>query len=153
MSMGNWTPGEEKERPGLYNRFISTALSRVKTGASGIVGMPVKADWGPLNELVDIESESDVIKKFGESGEGCTTYLLNRCLLGGKKYKPKKIIAYRIAGASAAEASATIEDSLKLSARAQEETTSSILYPRISLKIQRKMSSCTRAASYSLPIQ
>lgn len=117
MSMGNWTPGEEKKRPGLYNRFISTALSRVKTGASGIVGMPVKADWGPLNELVDIESESEVIKKFGESGKGCTTYLLNRCLLGGKKYKPKKIIAYRIAGASAAEASATIEGSLKLSAK------------------------------------
>lgn len=117
MSMGNWTPGEEKERPGLYNRFISLALSRVKIGASGIVGMPIKADWGPINELVDITSESEVLSTFGESGEGCTTYLLNRCLLGGTKYKPNKIIVYRIASSSADFASATITGTLKLSAR------------------------------------
>ena len=117
MSMGNWTPNEEKVRPGMYNRFISTALSRIKSGASGIVGMPIKADWGPIGELVDITGENDIKSVFGASGNGCTTYLLNRCLLGGTKYKPKKIVAYRMASSSAAKASVTIAGSMTLTAR------------------------------------
>lgn len=117
MSMGNWNPNEEKERPGMYNRFISTALSRIKSGASGIVGMPIKADWGPIGEIVEITGEGDIKAAFGESGTGCTTYLLNRCLLGGKKHKPKKIIAYRMASSKAAKATATITGSLSLSAK------------------------------------
>lgn len=117
MSMGNWTPGEAKERPGIYNRFVATALSRVRAGSAGIVGMPVKADWGPIGEIIDINSESEIAEVFGRSGEGCTTYLLNRCLLGGAKFKPKKVVAYRIAGSSAEFATATIAGTLKLSAK------------------------------------
>lgn len=117
MSMGNWTPNEEKIRPGMYNRFISTAMSRIKSGASGIVGMPIRADWGPIGEIVDITAENEIKTAFGESGDNCTTYLLNRCLLGGTKYKPKKIVAYRMATSSAAKATAIISGSLTLSAK------------------------------------
>ena len=117
MSNGNWNPGEYKERPGLYNRFISTALSRVKSGTRGIVGIPIKADWGPVGELVDITNENEITTTFGASGEGCTTYLLSRCLLAGKKYKPSKIVAYRMATAAAAEAKATVDGSVEFTAR------------------------------------
>jgi hypothetical protein len=116
MAQGNWTPGEEKTRPGLYNRFISTALSRIKSGPRGIVGIPIRADWGPLGEITYVSSESEVNAAFGASGEGCTTYLLNRILLAGKKYKPSKIAVYRMAN-NAAKASVTISGAVKFEAK------------------------------------
>lgn len=114
MSMGVWDPLEERYRPGLYNRFIATAMSRVKTGPRGIVGIPIRADWGPIGEMVEIISEKQIDNTFSTGG---TVYLLKRILLAGKRFKPNKIVAYRMATTTAAAATVTVEDKFTLTAK------------------------------------
>lgn len=114
MSMGAWSPLEERYRPGLYNRFIAMAMSRIKMGPRGIVGIPIRADWGPIGEMVSILSERDIEKNFGTGG---TTYLLKRILLAGKRFKPSKIIAYRMASTTAKAATVTIDGKITFTAK------------------------------------
>ena len=49
MSSGVWELGEAKERAGLYNKFISLANSRISSVKKGVVGIPIKADWGTVD--------------------------------------------------------------------------------------------------------
>ena len=111
MSSGNWSPGEVKERAGLFNRFLSLANSRIKGTKKGIVGIPVKADWGPDGEIVVCNDAADITTTFGEGG---TVYLAVRAAKGGKEYKPYRIIVYRMAAASASQAVATVGETIKL---------------------------------------
>lgn len=114
MSSGTWEPGEVKERAGLYNRFVSLANSRISAAKKGVVGLPIKADWGPCNQLVMCSDDSDIISTFGSGG---TVYLARRAAKGIKQFKPYKIILYRMATAEAEQAVANISGSLKLIAR------------------------------------
>lgn len=111
MSSGNWSPGEVKERAGLFNRFLSLANSRISGTKKGIVGIPVKADWGPDGEIVVCNDAADITTTFGEGG---TVYLALRAAKGGKEYKPYRIIVYRMAAASASQAVATVGETIKL---------------------------------------
>ena len=111
MSSGNWSPGEVKERAGLFNRFLSLANSRINGTKKGIVGIPVKADWGPDGEIVVCNDAADITTTFGEGG---TVYLAVRAAKGGKEYKPYRIIVYRMAAASASQAVATVGETIKL---------------------------------------
>lgn len=114
MSMGAWKPSDIKRRPGLYNRFISSAMARISAGPRGIVGMPIRSDWGPIGEIVEILSEKDIENTFGTGG---TTYLLKRILLAGKRYKPNKIVTYRMASTAAKAASVSIDGKISFTAK------------------------------------
>lgn len=114
MSSGTWNPLEERYRPGLYNRFVTAAQARVQMGPRGIVGIPIKADWGPIGEMVEITSEGEITEYFGTGG---TAPLIRRIMLAGKRFKPNKIVAYRMATATAEAAHATIDDVLQFTAR------------------------------------
>ncbi len=114
MSSGNWSPGEVKERAGLYNRFVSLANSRVNGTKKGVVGIPIKADWGPDGEIVACNDAADIITTFGDGG---TTYLAIRAAKGGKEYKPYRIVIYRMASASASPAIVTVGETIKLVAK------------------------------------
>lgn len=114
MSSGTWKTGETKERTGIYNRFVSLATSRISATQKGIVAIPIKADWGPDNQMIVCENEANIISTFGHGG---SVYLAQRVAKGGKEYKPFKIILYRMATNEAEQAVATIDGSFKLIAK------------------------------------
>lgn len=113
MSSGTWKPGETKERTGIYNWFVSLANSRISATKKGVVGIPIKADWGPCNQLTICEDDTEILSTFGTGG---TVYLARRAIMGSKNYKPYKLLLYRMATPEAERATATI-GSLKLIAK------------------------------------
>lgn len=96
MTTGNWNEKNRPEIPGFYNRFKTTAEERIGTGIHGILGMPVKSDWGPVNEVVSIKNEKELKKMFGENFN-LTAYKLGRLALLGN---PKELLLYRLADGS-----------------------------------------------------
>lgn len=108
MAGGTWSPTEQKVRPGFYLVFQAAALAAIKPGARGVVAVPVKANWGPVREFVEITRESELLAIYGEDlVEGATAYkTIRMALLGGAK----TVLAYRLADASAAKASITLQD-------------------------------------------
>jgi len=70
MASGTWQPSDKPKRPGFYMRFIAAALARIQPGARGIVAMPVKANWGPKKQVVEITSEKDLTDILGHRHGG-----------------------------------------------------------------------------------
>jgi len=109
MPGGTWSPTEVKVRPGFYLNFVAAAAEAIKPGARGVVGIPVRASWGPIRQFVEIGSEAELVTAYGSDvSDGVTAYRIGRlALLGGAK----TLLAYRIADANAAKASITLTDS------------------------------------------
>lgn len=122
MAGGTWESTNKPVLPGLYMNFKAQAASAIQGGARGTVIIPVKADWGPVREFVEIGNEQAIDDRYSLSREnGVTAYdALYLALLGG----PKKLLAYRLADSRPAPASVTLqnsasqpEDTLKLEAK------------------------------------
>lgn len=94
MATGIWNENNRPTIPGFYNRFKSVAEKRIGTGIHGILAMPVKANWGPVEKVVSIKDEKDLINKFGKDN---TAYKLGRLALLGQ---PKELLLYRLADGS-----------------------------------------------------
>jgi hypothetical protein len=92
MASGKWSETDRPIRPGFYNRFKAAALARIQMGKRGIVAMPVKANWGPAKEVVQITSEKDLIDNFGND-MNYSAYKLGRLALLGQ---PKELLLYRM---------------------------------------------------------
>lgn len=109
-SGGNWTASEANaanQRPGFYANIVSAAGSAVSGGPSGIVASPVTADWGPLDSIVEIKSETELIATYGPSTLlGTAYYAIREALRGGAA----KVLAFRMAGAAAAKATRILVD-------------------------------------------
>ncbi|WP_121615213.1 phage tail sheath subtilisin-like domain-containing protein [Virgibacillus halodenitrificans] len=118
MARGEWSPTEEKVLAGFYMRFISAARKLISPSPRGIVAIPVKANWGPVNQVVDIVEEGGLINNFGkDTGGDFTAYTtVNLAILG----QPSKILVYRLADGSEKKAAITLTggttpaDALKL---------------------------------------
>lgn len=93
MASGKWSETDRPIRSGFYNRFKAAALARIQMGKRGIVAMPVKANWGPVKEVVRITSEKDLIDNFGNDMD-YSAYKLGRLALLGQ---PKELLLYRMA--------------------------------------------------------
>lgn len=109
MAGGNWSVTELPVLPGLYLNFQSAALAAIQTGSRGTVILPIKAHWGPIGTFATITSEQDMMTIYGasEDVDGSTAYrTLRMTLLGGAQ----KIVAYRLAGASAKQAEITLKN-------------------------------------------
>lgn len=108
MAGGTWSPTETKVRPGFYMNFVAAALAAIKGGTRGIVALPLKANWGPVRQFVEITSEAELIAAYtSQESASITAYTAGRfALLGGAK----KLLGYRLADANAAKASLTLND-------------------------------------------
>lgn len=122
MAGGTWESTNKPVLPGLYMNFKAAAASAVQGGSRGTVVVPVKANWGPVREFVEIGSEFAISELYSaDNQDGATAYeTLYLALLGG----PKKLLAYRLADNTAAAASVTLQnaeaapsDVLKLEAK------------------------------------
>ncbi|MWV44588.1 phage tail sheath protein [Paenibacillus sp. HJL G12] len=108
MAGGTWENTNKPVLPGLYMNFKAAAASAIQGGSRGTVVVPVKANWGPVREFVEIGSETAIGQAFSvDTLDGATAYpALYLALLGG----PKKLMAYRLADDTAAAASITLQN-------------------------------------------
>ncbi|MGG2996092.1 phage tail sheath family protein [Paenibacillus macerans] len=108
MAGGTWSLTDQPVLPGLYMNFVSAAGTAIQSGARGVVVAPVKAHWGPMGQFTEVANEAAIRELFGnDDSDGATALTtLYLALLGG----PKKLLAYRIAASTAAEASLTLNN-------------------------------------------
>ncbi|MBV4447439.1 phage tail sheath family protein [Clostridium tyrobutyricum] len=106
MATGTWSETQKPSIPGMYNRFKWAAENTLTQGINGIVGMPVKADWGPVKQITSVTSTPELKNKFG-SNMDLTAYKLGRLTLLGQ---PKELLLYRLADSNAKVASITLKD-------------------------------------------
>ncbi|GIP29656.1 hypothetical protein J23TS9_47860 [Paenibacillus sp. J23TS9] len=108
MAGGTWENTNKPVLPGLYMNFKAAAASAIQGGLRGTVVVPVKANWGPVREFVEISSETAIAQVFSKDTlDGATAYpTLYLALLGG----PKKLLAYRLADDTTAAASITLQN-------------------------------------------
>lgn len=120
MGTGTWSESNRPTIPGFYNRFQSAAEETAK-GSHGVLGMPVKSNWGPVKTVTAISVNTTALTKlkktFGES-ENFSAYKLGKLALLGK---PKSLLLYRltdgtekVASVALKNTAATPADALKL---------------------------------------
>jgi hypothetical protein len=74
--------GERKARPGVYFRYENAGGSEAAGAINGICAAVIRADWGPLDALVTLESAADIAQYFGDGG---TLGVARELFLGGAK--------------------------------------------------------------------
>jgi hypothetical protein len=108
LAGGTWDILDLPKIPGLYMNFRAAALAAIQPGARGVVMVPVKAHWGPIETFTTITRESQAADLFTTNDtEGATAYkTLRFALMGGAK----EVIAYRLDNGNAAAASLILSD-------------------------------------------
>lgn len=103
---GRYSIGETKVRPGIYFRETSDENYEIAGASNGVVAVAFKANWGPLGEVVTIESPADIYTYFGDdSGAGSNVGIINKIFLGGASV----VKAIRV-GTGGTKASITLKD-------------------------------------------
>lgn len=77
---GTFHFGETKTRPGVYHRRDTSDAAAGDVIVNGIGAGLLRADWGPLNEVLVFSSPEDAARVFG-GGEGAT--LITEMFAGG----------------------------------------------------------------------
>lgn len=104
MNGGTYQKDVEKERAGIYFRFSSAARARLLAGERGTAAYPLLLNWGPSNQFIEIEKDSDVKKKLGlEIGDP------SLLLLKELRKRAKVVKLYRINEGTKATGTLTIE--------------------------------------------
>ena len=62
---GVFTIGEKKVRPGVYTRYENAGGVAPAGAVNGIGAVIIRANWGPLNKLVELDSPSAAASTFG----------------------------------------------------------------------------------------
>ena len=62
---GVFTIGETKARPGVYTRYENAGGTPLAGATNGIGAAIFKANWGPLNQLIELEGANAVAPTFG----------------------------------------------------------------------------------------
>lgn len=77
---GTFTIGETKIRPGVYTRYENAGGTPLAGAINGIGAAVIRANWGELNRIIDIESASEIAQIFGNS---LTVDTITEMLAGG----------------------------------------------------------------------
>jgi len=102
---GTFVVGETKIRPGVYTRRENAGGVEIAGAVNGIGAAVIRANWGPLNKIVWIESPVDAAAAFGLPGTGHTVNIIDEMLTGGAS----KVAAVR-AGSGGTAATITLKD-------------------------------------------
>lgn len=103
---GRYSNGETKVRPGVYFRETKGGAIELAGVPNGIVAVALQANWGPLGQVVDLESPADIIDLFGDdSGSNSNVGILTDIFLGGAS----QIKAVRV-GTGGTKAAITLKD-------------------------------------------
>jgi hypothetical protein len=110
---GRWNPAAPPRRPGAYTNFVSRPIERINPPLSGIVALPITADWGPIDEVVVCDSHGDYRAIFGDSLDTPGNIAVYQAFKGeGIKNRggASQVLAVREAGSSASASSAELAD-------------------------------------------
>lgn len=118
---GQWNDNNKPEAPGYYSRMVQLAQETSRQ-ISGVLAMPVKGNWGPINEVVEVKNLPDLKEKFG-TDMNFTAYKLGRIALMGE---PEKLLLIRLAGESAKTGKAFLNNTAE---QPQEVIWLETLYP------------------------
>ena len=126
--------GENKKRPGVYQRHSNVGFDSLAGAQDGICAIPVKASWGPLGKVLRNTQASDLIQNYGagEYGAAYTVPAAAAMFDGGAS----TVYTYRL-GTGGTAASLEIGESLKATAK----------YPGtmpVSVSVQQKLGDTTR---------
>lgn len=70
---GFFTIGEQKIRPGVYNRYENYGTPPTVGADDGKCACIIRSDWGPVDKVSILESYDDIAKIYGKGGIGGTT--------------------------------------------------------------------------------
>jgi len=70
---GFFTIGEQKIRPGLYNRYENYGTSPIAGADDGKCACVLRSNWGPVDKVSILESYEDIAKIYGNGGMNGTT--------------------------------------------------------------------------------
>jgi hypothetical protein len=59
---GTWSSVDPPQRAGLFVNVDTVPATAPIADSAGVVGLVVTADWGPANEIVDIDSPSAAVR-------------------------------------------------------------------------------------------
>lgn len=121
MAGGNWT-AQNKVRPGIYINFSSKGASSLTPGTRGTLAGIKPLSWGPVGQLMTIDSGADVTPFIGYGITTPQAGFLREALKGTDVTSaPTKILLYRPAAADSAAATASLA----------EGVTATALYPGV----------------------
>lgn len=70
---GFFTIGEQKVRPGVYNRYENYGTSPTAGADDGKCACVLRSNWGPVDKVSILESYEDIAKIYGDGGTNGTT--------------------------------------------------------------------------------
>ena len=138
-----YTQGEQKIRPGVYQRHVNTD-NTVNTGDAqdGICAIPVQASWGPLGQVVKNSNPLQLTRTYGTGtyGSGYTVPAAAALFAGGAE----TVYTYRLGtgGTPASKAITYTAPSESGSSLVSGSLTITALYPGtmpISIAVQNKI--------------
>ena len=126
--------GENKIRPGVYQRYSNTGSGELVGARDGICAIPVQATWGPLGAVVKNVNIGDLTRNYGSGvyGTGYTVPAAVAMFAGGAN----TVYTYRM-GNGGKQATLALADGLTVTAK----------YPgtlAISVAVQDKLGDATK---------
>ncbi|MCO5387796.1 MAG: hypothetical protein NHB14_20735 [Desulfosporosinus sp.] len=103
---GTYLEGTSKVLSGVYT-IIQAAIARVTMGARGIVAYPFTSDWGPVNSLETVITETEFKSKYNGAATALTAASVYVHAFNGK---PQRVLCYRMATAAAAKGTVILND-------------------------------------------
>lgn len=108
MAGGTWT-SQNKVRPGVYIRFKSGDPNGLTVGERGVVTIAKALSWGPVGQVVEIESGADTTPFTGYDVTNENNRFLSEIFKGSNRTPgPRKVLLYRLTGTGAVQAAATV---------------------------------------------
>ncbi len=78
-----FTSGEQKKRPGVYQRYENAGPPQVAGALNGICAVPIRSDWGPLGKVMTLSSYDGALCEYGTGGRNGTVNLIKELFDGG----------------------------------------------------------------------
>ena len=108
MAGGTWT-SQNKVRPGVYIRFQSVGGLGLTVGERGTVTICEPMSWGPVGQVMTVEAGANMVPFTGYDLTAPQNRFLNEIFKGTNRSSgPSKVLLYRPAASSSAQAAATI---------------------------------------------
>ncbi len=106
--------GENKTRPGIYQRHVNTGNAPIVSSQDGICAIPVQASWGPVGKVLTNINSGDLTRNYGTGtyGKGYTVPAAAAMFSGGASV----VYTYRL-GTGGTKASINLAEGLVATAK------------------------------------
>lgn len=104
---GNWSESNIPVQPGVFINFETTGTVGAPAGPFGVVGVPITAAWGPVDEFTLLSNENELNSVYGyDNGDVATTtgWVARDAFVGGAA----QVLVRRIGDGTEAKATKTL---------------------------------------------